>query len=93
MVWETREGRPFRSCAPLQLVATLVVVVTLAIVALALVMTGPVVDAVGGSLGIGHTALTIWDLAKWPVLLAVLVGIIGLLYYASPNVEVPGFGG
>ena len=66
-------------------------VVTLAIVALALVLTGPVVDAVGGAIGIGHTALVIWDIAKWPVLLAVMVLIIPLLYYAAPNVKVPGF--
>jgi membrane protein len=91
IAWETPEGRPFLKLRPLQLLVTLVMVVTLAIVALALVMTGPVVDAVGGSIGIGHTALTIWDIAKWPVLLAIMVLIISLLYYAGPNVKVPGF--
>jgi membrane protein len=60
-------------------------------VALSLVMTGPVVEQVGGAIGIGSTATDVWDIAKWPVLLAVLVLMIGILYYAAPNVKLPGF--
>ena len=49
---------------------TLVLIILFALVALSLVLTGPVVEAVGDSIGVGSTALTIWDIAKWPVLLA-----------------------
>jgi membrane protein len=63
----------------------------LALVALALVLTGPVVGAVGSSIGIGDTALTIWDIAKWPVLLGVVILMFSVLYYAAPNVKLPGF--
>jgi len=55
------------------------------------VLTGPVVEAVGGSIGIGDTALTAWDIAKWPVLLAVVILMFSVLYYAAPNVKLPGF--
>ena len=66
-------------------------VILVAIVAIALVLTGPIVQAVGDSIGVGDTALQIWDIAKWPVLLGVVILIFSLLYYASPNVKLPGF--
>jgi membrane protein len=91
VIWETPEGRPFIKLRPLQILVTLVMVILLALVAIALVMTGPVVEEVGDAIGIGSTALTVWDIAKWPVLLVVLAFMIGLLYYAAPNVKLPGF--
>ena len=91
VIWETPEGRPFLKLRPLQLGVTLLLVVLFALVALALVLTGPVVQAVGDSIGIGSTALTVWDIAKWPVLLAISIFMVGVLYYAAPNVKLPGF--
>ncbi len=91
VIWETPEGRPFLKLRPLQLGVTLLLVVLFALVAVSLALTGPVVDAVGDSLGIGGTALTIWDIAKWPVLLAIAIFMVGVLYYAAPNVKLPGF--
>jgi membrane protein len=91
IAWETPEGRSFFRLRPLQIVVTLAMVIMLAVVALALVLTGPIVDAVGSSIGIGDTALTIWDIAKWPVLLAVVILMFSVLYYAAPNVKLPGF--
>jgi membrane protein len=91
VIYETPEGRPFWKLRPLQLLVTLVMAVLLALVAVAVVMTGPLVDAVGESIGIGDTAITVWDIAKWPVLIAVVISMISLLYYASPNVKLRGF--
>ncbi len=91
VAWETPEGRPFFKLRPLQILITLAMVIMLALVALSLVLTGPIVEAVGGSIGIGDTALQIWDIAKWPVLLAVVVLMFSVLYYATPNVKLPGF--
>jgi membrane protein len=91
IVYETPEGRPFWKLRPLQIVVTLAMVLLLAALALALVLTGPVVDQVAGPLGIGNAATTAWDIAKWPVMVAVVVLMIGVLYHASPNVKLPGF--
>ena len=87
IVYETPEGRPFWKLRPLQILVTLVMLVLLALVALALVLTGPIVTAVAGPLGIGSTAVSIWDIAKWPVLLAVMVTMFAVLFYAAPNVK------
>jgi len=91
VIYETPEGRPIWKLRPLQMAVTLVIVLLVALLALALVLTGPIVDAVAGPLGIGSTATTIWDIAKWPVMLAIALTIIAVLYYASPNVKLRGF--
>ena len=90
-IYETPEGRPFWKLRPLQIVVTLIMLLLLAAVALALVLTGPVVDAVAGPLGVGSTAVSIWNIAKWPVLLAVVVTMFAVLFYAAPNVKLAGF--
>ncbi len=45
----------------------------------------------GQVLGIGESAVTVWDIAKWPVLLVIVSFMFALLYWASPNVKQPGF--
>ena len=91
VIYETPEGRPFWKLRPLQILVTLVMLLLLAAVALALVLTGPVVDAVAGPLGVGSTAVSIWNIAKWPVLLGVVVTMFADLFYAAPNVKLAGF--
>src|SRR5436190_21938651 len=91
VIYETPEGRPIWRLRPLQMLVTLAIVVLVAILALALVLTGPIVDAVAGPLGVSSTATTIWDIAKWPVMLAIVLTIIAVLYYSTPNVKLRGF--
>lgn len=91
VIYETPEGRPFWKLRPLQLAVTLLMVVLLALVALALVLTGPIVDAVAGPIGVGSTAVTVWNIAKWPVLVAVVLLMFAVLYHLSPNVRLVGF--
>ena len=91
VIYETPEGRPFWKLRPLQMLVTLAMIILLAVVALGITLTGPVVKAVAQPLGVGSTAITVWDIAKWPVLGLVFVTMISLLYYASPNVKLRGF--
>jgi len=91
VIYETPEGRPFWKLRPLQVAVTLAMIVALALIALALVLTGPIVEAVARPLGIGSTAIDVWNIAKWPVLIAVFLLMLATLYYASPNVKLRGF--
>ena len=91
IVWETPEGRKFLKLRPLQILVTVIMILLLAGVLLALVLTGPIVDAVAGPLGIGGTAVDIWNIAKWPVLLVVVMFMFAVLYHFSPNVKMPSF--
>jgi membrane protein len=90
VIYEVGEGRPFWKRKPLQMVITLVIILMAAIVALALVLTGPIVTALGSSLGIGDTALTAWRFAKWPAMMVLVLLIFGVLYYTTPNARVTG---
>uniref|UniRef100_UPI002B279710 YihY/virulence factor BrkB family protein n=1 Tax=Nocardioides sp. TaxID=35761 RepID=UPI002B279710 len=90
-VYEIGEGRPVWKLRPLLLGLTAVMVVLAAAVLVALVVTGPAAEAVGSALGVGSTAVTVWGVAKWPVILAVVVIVVALLYYVTPNVEQPKF--
>jgi membrane protein len=90
-IYEIEEGRPFWKLKPIQLLVTLISLILIVIAALILVISGPVADAVGSALGIGETATTIWSIAKWPVLAVVIVLILAILYYATPNAKQPKF--
>jgi membrane protein len=90
-IYEVKEGRPFWKLRPLQVAVTLLVVLLITAVAIAIVITGPVARAVGNQIGMGSQAVTAFNIIKWPVIVIVLLTIIGLLYYVSPNVQQPGF--
>jgi membrane protein len=90
VIYEVEEGRSIVKLRPLQMLVTLVLVVLLALVLVALVLTGPLARAVGSAVGLGGTAVTVWDIAKWPALFAVVAFMVTLLYYAAPNAKLRG---
>ena len=90
-IYEVDEGRPVWKLRPLMLLVTVVTLVLAALVAVGLVLTGPAARAVGDAIGLGSTAVTVWGIAKWPVLVLAVVVIVALLYYATPNVKQPKF--
>lgn len=53
-------------------------------------VSGPLAEKVGSAIGAGDAVVTAWNIAKWPVLLLVVVVMFCLLYYASPNARLSG---
>jgi membrane protein len=90
-VYDVPEGRPFWKMLPLRVGITLAVGTLLAAASLSMVLTGRFAEQVGKLLGIGQTAVTVWGYAKWPALLLVLMIVLAILYYASPNARQTGF--
>jgi membrane protein len=90
-MYEVGEGRPVWKLRPVQLLVTLVELLLVAAVLLALVLTGTAASAVGNAIGIGSTAITVWNIVKWPVMLLVVVLVIAILYWATPNIKQPKF--
>lgn len=90
-IYEIDEGRPIWKLRPAMLLITLITVVLTALVAIGLVVTGPAATAIGSAIGLESTTVTVWNVAKWPVLLLVVVLIVALLYYSTPNVKQPKF--
>ena len=87
VIYETPEGRPFWKLRPLQLAVTLAMILLMVFLAVGLVLTGPIVDAVAGPLGVGGTAIDVWEIVKWPLMMLVFLLMVGVLYYAAPNVK------
>jgi len=90
-IYEVREGRPFWKLRPLQVAITLVLVLLITVVAIAIVITGPIAHAIGNEVGLGNVALTLFNVIKWPAIVLVLLTVVGVLYYVSPNVRQPSF--
>ncbi|WP_188754301.1 YihY/virulence factor BrkB family protein [Microbacterium album] len=90
-IWEIDEGRPFWKLKPAQLLVTLLAIVLVALAAVLLVVSGPVAEAIGEALGIGEAGLLVWQIARWPVLAFIVVFIVAVLYYFTPNAKQPNF--
>jgi membrane protein len=90
-VYDIPEGRPVWKVLPIRVAVTVVLLVLAVISALIVVFTGALAREVGSALGMGDTALTVWSIAKWPVLVALVTVMIALLYWATPNAKVRGF--
>jgi membrane protein len=91
IIYETPEGRPFWKLRPLQIAVTLAMIVMMALLAVGLVLTGPVVEAVAGPVGLSGTAVDVWNVAKWPVMAAIFILMVDVLYFTTPNVKIRGF--
>ncbi|MFB7908309.1 YihY/virulence factor BrkB family protein [Kitasatospora sp. NPDC056076] len=91
VVYDIREGRPVWKTLPLQLGLTVLMVLLLAASAAIVVFTGPLAERAGSVLGVGDTALAVWAVAKWPVLVALVVIMTTVLYAAAPNVRGRGY--
>jgi membrane protein len=90
-IYDIDEGRPVWKTLPVRVSLTLVLLTLLAISTIAVVLTGGLAERFGDIVGLGSTAVTIWNIAKWPVLLVVVSFMFALLYWAAPNVKHPGF--
>jgi membrane protein len=90
-VYDVAEGRPVWKVLPLRVALTVVLLVLAVVSALIVVFTGSLAQEAGSVLGLGDTALTVWSIAKWPVLALLVMTMIAILYWATPNARVRGF--
>jgi membrane protein len=90
-IYEIDEGRPIWKLRPWMLLITALLLVMAAATVMALIVSGPLAEAVGGVVGLSDTAVTVWSIAKWPVLLAIVVVMVAVLYHFTPNVRQPKF--
>jgi membrane protein len=91
VIYDVEEGRPFWKLRPLQIAVTVVLVLLIAALALAVVLTGPLARNVGELLGVGDAGVTVWSIVKWPLIALVVSQMIAFLYWVSPNVRQPGY--
>ncbi|SDR81760.1 membrane protein [Nocardioides scoriae] len=90
-IYEIEEGRPFWKLRPVMLLLTFVSVVLAATVLILLVVSGPILQSVGDVVGLGDAAVTTFSIVKWPLVLVMVIVLVGLLYYVTPNIQQPKF--
>ncbi len=90
-VWDVPEGRPIWKKLPLRIGLTVLMLVLITIGAIAVIVSGPLAQQAGNLVGAGDTAVTVWGIAKWPVLALMVSFMISLLFWLAPNVKQPGF--
>jgi membrane protein len=90
-IYDVEEGRPIWKTLPTRVLTTLVLLLMLAAVAIAVTFTGPLAKQAGSVIGLGSTAISVWNIAKWPVILVVVMMMFAILYWAAPNVKHPKF--
>ncbi|WP_336714201.1 YihY/virulence factor BrkB family protein [Arthrobacter sp. USHLN218] len=90
-MYDVDEGRPFWKLYPVMLGVTVLLVTVVVIMMLLLILSGGFAQALGDMIGLGETALMVWNVIRWPILLVLVVFMIALLYYATPNVKQPKF--
>jgi membrane protein len=86
-IYDVPEGRPIWKTAPVRLGVTIAAMILLVAAAIIVIVTGGLAHKVGDALGLGSLAVTVWDIAKWPVLVVIVSLILAILYWASPNAK------
>ncbi|RLP73183.1 YihY/virulence factor BrkB family protein [Mycetocola manganoxydans] len=90
-IYEVDEGRPFWKLRPTVLLITVILLIIAVVIVLLLILSGPVAETIGGAIGLGEVALTVWNIAKWPVIALLAIVMVAVLYYGTPNVKQPKF--
>ncbi|HEX8632278.1 MAG TPA: YihY/virulence factor BrkB family protein [Catenuloplanes sp.] len=90
-IYDVPEGRPIWKTLPIRLGVTAVIGVMMVIAAIIVIFTGDLAEAAGNVIGVGPAAVTVWNIAKWPVLVVLVALMFAILYWASPNARHGGF--
>ncbi|MFJ4126503.1 YihY/virulence factor BrkB family protein [[Kitasatospora] papulosa] len=91
VVYDMPEGRPAWKILPVRVGLTLVLMILACASALIVVLSGGLARQIGTALGVGDTAMTVWSIAKWPVLVVLVAFMLAILYWAAPNAKGRGF--
>lgn len=90
-IYQVDEGRPVWILRPRNLVITVILLLIAMLVILGVVLSGGVARNIGEFIGLGEQTVQIWNIAKWPVILLLVVLAVAILYYATPNIQQPKF--
>src|SRR5919107_1304564 len=90
-IYGVREGRAWWKLQLLEIALAAVALVLMAVAGAGLVISGPLVDAVGNALGVGETARRAYSVGRWPVLIVIVTVLLSLLFWIAPNVKQPRF--
>lgn len=88
-IYGVQEGRRFFVFRGRMMLLTLVLMVSFAAMAAILLITPSIAQAIGDQFRFGEPFVLAWNYLKWPVLVGLVVLVVGLLYYFTPNIKHP----
>ncbi|XNY99622.1 YihY/virulence factor BrkB family protein [Micrococcus luteus] len=88
-IHDTREGRRFPAFRFAVFLETLALTVGAVVVLLLVVLGGDLSARIGRTVGLTQEAVDLWNLAKWPVILAIIMIVVSAAYQLGPNVRQP----
>ena len=86
-IYGVEEGRGLTKALPVRVGLTLVLMVLAGLIAFSVALSGGLAREVGDVVGLGDSAVNVWNLAKWPVLLVLVSLLLAILYWGAPNVK------
>ena len=86
-IYGVEEGRGLTKALPVRVGLTLVLMVLAGLIAFSVALSGGLAREVGDVVGLGDSAVNVWNLAKWPVLLVLVSLLLAVLYWGAPNVK------
>jgi len=90
IIYDIGEGRPIWKTLPIRVGVTVLAVIILVISAVIVVVSGPVARQMGDVIGVGDTAVLLFNIIKWPVLAVIISLLLAVLFWASPNAKQAG---
>ncbi|MBN6774084.1 YihY/virulence factor BrkB family protein [Pseudomonas granadensis] len=85
--YDVVEGRPIWKRFPLSIVYT-VGIAGMLLIAAALMVLGPqVMGWIAAQVGLEEVIVTIWTIARWPVIVVLMMIAVALIYYVMPDVK------
>ena len=90
VIYGIGEGRPLWKTVSIRMAVTIFAVVILMLCGVIVVVSGSIANEIGNAFGVGHTAVVVWDVAKWPVLVVLVSLLLAVLFWATPNAKQAG---
>jgi membrane protein len=88
-IYDVEEDRGLTKALPVRVGLTVVLMVLAGLIAFSVALSGGLAREVGDVVGVGESAVDVWNLAKWPVLLLLVSLLLAILYWGAPNVKLP----
>lgn len=89
-IYGVTEGRPFVKLKATMLAITTAIVVLAVLMLLMVLTSNDVLNIINGILPVDISGFAaIWAWLRWPIMLAVAILMIAILYYGTPNVKQP----
>ncbi|MDQ3644242.1 MAG: YihY/virulence factor BrkB family protein, partial [Actinomycetota bacterium] len=85
--YETRERRGFVRRKATDVGSTVVLMVLVLVTLVLMFVGGGFAEDIFGFIGLGSTAATVWNIARWPGALAVAMLVFAWVYFVTPNVR------